>query len=147
MNEENKERNVQLNSFIFMPAFPLGRVAGAAALRGLEMPQHGQQQFQVILLAPRQYRTKQGRSEDVSTPPGPWTTSGPLSRGFSQQNLPRQSFVGHSGHMAEPTCSWDLSMRRSGSTFRALRISQLRLLSGSVTPWTLRKNPISAACS
>jgi len=30
-------------------------------------------------------------------------TSGPLSRGFSQQDLLRQSFVGHSGHMAEPT--------------------------------------------
>jgi len=32
---------------------------------------------------------------------GPWTTSGSLSRGYSQQDVPRQSF--HSGHMAEPT--------------------------------------------
>jgi len=32
--------------------------------------------------------------------------------------------------------SWDLSIRRSCSTFRALRISQLRTLSWSVTPWT-----------
>ena len=37
------------------------------------------------------------------------------------------------------------SIRRSGSTFKALRISQLRTLSRSVTPGTLRKNPISAA--
>ena len=28
--------------FIFMPAFPLGRVAGAAALGGLEIPQDQQ---------------------------------------------------------------------------------------------------------
>ena len=32
-------------SFIFMPAYPLGSVAGAAALVGLELP-HDQQQFQ-----------------------------------------------------------------------------------------------------
>jgi len=36
-----------------MTAFPLGRVAGAAALGGLEIPL-GQQQFLVILLAPHQ---------------------------------------------------------------------------------------------
>jgi len=32
-----------LHSFIFVPSFPLGRVAGAAVLRGLEIP-HDQQQ-------------------------------------------------------------------------------------------------------
>ena len=37
--------------------------------------------------------------------------------------------------------SWDLSNRGSGSTLRALRISQLRTLSRSDTPWTLRKIP------
>ena len=46
-----------IHSFIF--TFPLGSVAGTAALRGLEIP-HGQQQFQVILLAPHQDETKQG---------------------------------------------------------------------------------------
>jgi len=35
--------------------------------------------------------------------------------------------------------SWDICIRRSGSTFWALRISQLRSLSRSVTPRTLRK--------
>jgi len=42
--------------------------------------------------------------------------------------------------------SWDLSIRRSGSAFRARRISQLRILSRCVTPWALHDNPISAAC-
>ena len=74
------------------------------------------------------------------TPPGNWTTSGPL------QAIPRQSFVGRSGHMADQS-SWNLSIWRSGSTFRAVRISRLRSLSRSVTPWTLRKSSISAACT
>jgi len=62
-------------SFIFMPAF----------LPGLH--------------------TKTGVSKvgDLATPRRPWTTFGPLSRGFSQQDMPRQSFVGHSGHMTQPT--------------------------------------------
>ena len=36
-------------------------------------------------------------------------------------------------------CGWDLRIRRSGSTFRALRISQLLTSSCSVTQWTLLK--------
>jgi len=43
--------------------------------------------------------------------------------------------------------SWDHCIHRSGSTFRTLWISQLRALSRSITPWTLRKNHISAACT
>jgi len=44
-----------LISFIFMLTFPLGRIAGAAAaaLEGLGT-HHGQQQFQIVLLAPHQ---------------------------------------------------------------------------------------------
>ena len=42
--------------------------------------------------------------------------------------------------------NWDLSTRRSGSTFKALRFSQLCTLSQSFTPWTFRKNAIFAAC-
>ena len=57
--------------FIFMPAFPLGRVAMAAALGGLGIP-HGQQQFQIVLPAPRQDETKQGRRRTVFTTPWPW---------------------------------------------------------------------------
>jgi len=47
-------------SFIFMPAFPLGRVAGATAPEGLGIPRD-QQQFQIVLLAPHHDGTKQGR--------------------------------------------------------------------------------------
>jgi len=73
---------------------------GAAALGGLGIP-HGLQQSQVILLAPHE----EGPSKvgGVVTPPGPWTTSGLLCCRFSQQDVPRQSFVGQSGYMAEPT--------------------------------------------
>jgi len=43
--------------------------------------------------------TKTGPNKvgDVVTPPRPWTTSAPFSRGFSQQD---QSFVEHSGYIA-----------------------------------------------
>jgi len=53
-------------SFIFMLAFRLGEVAGAAAIAGLGIP-HSQQQFQIVLLAPRQDETKQGRRCSYST--------------------------------------------------------------------------------
>jgi len=53
-------------SFIFMPAFPLGRVAGAISIEGLGIP-HGQQHFQIVLLAPHQDGTKQGRRCSYST--------------------------------------------------------------------------------
>jgi len=46
-------------SFIFMPDFPLGMVAGATSIGELGIP-HGQQQFQIVLLAPHQYGTNQG---------------------------------------------------------------------------------------
>jgi len=129
-------------SFIYFHSrFSSRRIAGAAAL-ALAIP-HSQQQFQIILLAPHQDGIKR-KVEDVVTPPSPWSTSGPLSRGFSQQDLLQQSFLGHSGHVAKPTFM-DLSIQRSGSTFRALQISQQRTLSRSVIPWTLRKNPITAA--
>jgi len=42
---------------------------------------------------------------------------------------------------------WNLSIRKSGLTFRALRISQLYTSSLRVTPEILRKYPISAACT
>jgi len=69
-----------IHPFIFMPAFPLGRVTRAASPGGLEI-RHSQQWFQVILLAPHQDGTKQGWG---CSPPGPWTTSRLLSHGFNQ---------------------------------------------------------------
>jgi len=77
--------------FIFMPAFPLGRVPRAAARGGLGIP-HDQQQFQIFLLAPHQHETKQGRSTTRPSKvgaPRPWMASEPLFRGFSQLDLPR----------------------------------------------------------
>jgi len=47
------------NSFIFVPTYPLERVAGAASLGGLEIP-HDQQQSQIVLFIPHQDGTKQG---------------------------------------------------------------------------------------
>ena len=77
-----------------------------------------------------------------------WNTS--RSTGISdnsvQLDLPRQSFVGHNGHRAEPIYLCSLNSEEKGSTFRALRISQLRTLSQSVTIWDLRKNSISCSC-
>jgi len=52
--------------FIFVPAFPLGRVAGPAAIAGLKIP-HSQQQSQIVLLAPHQDETKQGWRYNYST--------------------------------------------------------------------------------
>jgi len=49
-----------------MHAFPLGRVAAVAALRGLGIP-HGQQKFQIALLGPHQDKTKQVRKRSRST--------------------------------------------------------------------------------
>jgi len=53
-------------SFIFLSAFLPGRVAWATALRGLGIP-HGQQLFQIILLAKHQDGTKQGHRCSHST--------------------------------------------------------------------------------
>ena len=88
-------------SFIhsFRAHFPLGRVPGRATLREPNMP-HDQQQSQFPWLHTMTGPSKVG---DVVRPPGLWTTSGPLSSGCSQQDLPRQSFLEHSGHVAEPT--------------------------------------------
>ena len=127
-----------------MPAFPLGRVTAEAALARLEIPP-GQQQFQVALLAPHQDKTKQGQRCTVfTTPTSPWMTFEPLFRGFSQLDLPRQPFVvefwTHGRNRYVDICALSIP-RRCGSAFRALRISQLRTLSRSVTSRTHRKNP------
>jgi len=62
--------------------------------------------------------SKTGSSQvgDVITPPGPWSTSGPVSRGCSQQDSPHQSFLSHSGHVAE-TRQFRSFLQRSVSTF------------------------------
>jgi len=85
----------------FSYPLPLGRVVGAAILGGLEIP-HDQLQDQTVLITPHQDGTKQGWRCSHSTC---WCLGdlGPLSRGCSQQVSPPQTFLGHFGHMAEPT--------------------------------------------
>ena len=53
--------------------------------------------------APHQDGTKQGRRCSLITPPGLWKTSATLSRGCTQLDLPRQSFLRHSGHVGKPS--------------------------------------------
>jgi len=57
---------ITIFSLIFLPTFPMWRVAGTAALVGIEIP-HGQQKSQMVLLAPLQDGTKQGRRCNHST--------------------------------------------------------------------------------
>ena len=81
-----------IHSFIFVPVFCLGRVPGAAAPRRLELF-HRQQRSQIVLrLSWLHTKTGQSNVGDATNPTGP-STSGPLSRGYSQQDLHRKSFV------------------------------------------------------
>jgi len=65
-----------------------------AALRGLHIP-HGQQHSQIVLLA-------QIKVVDVVTPPVPWTTTGPLSRGCNQHHWA----VGATSKICHVNLSW-----------------------------------------
>ena len=76
-----------------------GEDRGAAALGGLEYLTVNSNLRQLWLHT----KTGPGKFGDVVTPPGRWTTSGPLSRECSQQDLPCHPFVGNSGHMPETT--------------------------------------------
>jgi len=67
-------KRVLSSSILLIPAFPPRRFAGVTVLGA----PHGFQQFQIVLLAP--YRTWPSRVGDVNMLPGPWSTSGPLSR-------------------------------------------------------------------
>ena len=69
---------------------------------------------------------------EVITPPCPWLTPAPLYRGWSQQDLALHIYWGIL--VTRPNQPrWGLSIRRSGSTFSVLWISQLRTLSQSIT--------------
>jgi len=81
-----------------MPAFPPGRVVGAAALGVLGVP-HGQQQFSGSSTGSTQ-RRDQAKARDVVISPGAGRS---LGHGFGQKDLPRQAFMGYSGRMAEAT--------------------------------------------
>jgi len=59
-----------IHFLIFVPSFPSGRVAGAAALGGPEIL-HGQQQSRIVLLA-----THQAKSEMYCSHASPVVTGG-----------------------------------------------------------------------
>ena len=56
---------------------------------------------------PEMYSMRNGCT--TVTPPGRWSTSGPLSRGCSQQDSPRQSFLWHPSHVTELRSAAEIS--------------------------------------
>jgi len=85
---------------------------------------------------------------DIVTPPGPWMTCGWLSRGCSQQHLPHQSILEHSGRMAESKySSCDLSIRRKSSLIGFYKnIAAAHFFVKCHSLKLILKNSISAAC-
>jgi len=82
----------------------------------------------VILQPPHQDRV----NANVFTPPGPWTTSWPLSRGWTSRTCLAILFWDIPDKLPNQS-NRALYFRTSGSTFRALRIPLQRTLSQSVT--------------
>ena len=80
-----------------------------------------------------------GKVGDVITLPGPWTTSGRHAWRFSQQDLPRQSFLGHSGHVAQATQLQSLRLKGDVSRHWMFYEFHIWALCRSFTPWTVRK--------
>ena len=104
-------------SFIFLPTYPLGRVARAAAQRGLEIP-HGQQQPQTILLAQPQDGTMKGRRCKHST----WFLGDLLAAFPCVYPARLASSILPWGILDKCQRNWDLSIRRrSGSIVTGLR--------------------------
>jgi len=87
------------------------------ALGGIETPHYFQQSLIVLQVL--------YKNAPKITSPGPWVACEEICHGFSQLGSPGQSFSGHSGQMAEASYSWDVSTRRCGSTYRAVRFLQL----------------------
>jgi len=71
------------------------KVAGGSNPGRLEIARGHQQSHSSAGSTPRRHQAK--------LVPGPWMTSGPLSRACGQQAGLHQSFMGHFGHMAGPT--------------------------------------------
>ena len=125
-------------SFIFIPTFPLTRVARAAVLWVLEIP-HGFQQSLIVLLALVYTKTVPSKVGDVIRHLIFGRTLDRFPVGLASRTCLSHLSLGIL--MTWPNHrSGDLSLRRkSGSAFRALRIWPLRTLSRSVTPWNFRK--------
>jgi len=86
-----------LHSCIVTSAFPQEGRGGSSLRRTRNTPRF-------LTISDSSAGSKTGPNKvDAFKPPGPWSISGPLARECSQPDLPRQSFTGHSGHVAEPT--------------------------------------------
>jgi len=87
-----------IRSLHFYARFFSGEGRGSSSSDGLEIA-HSQKLSEIVLLAPNQAGTKQGRRYSHFN----WALEqlwAALSRRCSQQDLPRQSFLEHSGHVA-----------------------------------------------
>ena len=135
--------SIFVHSSMFLPAFPLGRVAG-----------------QQLYVDPKYFTINSSfrKFPSVHTKTGPSKVGDVVTRHlvlepldcFPADAASRTCLVNLSWAILETWSNhpaWIFRIRKFGVTFRTLRISNLCFLSRSVIPWTLRKNPISAACS
>jgi len=68
-------------------------------IRRLEIPHYFQQRLFCLLHS----KTEPSEVGNEITLSGPWSTTGSLSFGCFQYDLPRQSLLGHSVHVVEPS--------------------------------------------
>jgi len=121
-----------IHSF-FVPDFPLGRIGVGSSPRRTRNTSRSQQS-QMVLLAPCQDETKQGRRYSHST----WSLDDLWAAFPWVWTVSRRTYFTILSWDILDTWpnehSWDLSIWRNGFTSWALRISNLCFLSRSVTP-------------
>jgi len=115
------------------------KVAGAEALGGIEK-HHGFEQPLIIMLALLHLNLTKGNH-------GLCPTFGSLTRGCSKQDSRCQSFLSHSGRVVESWHRRDLSIKRSGSTFRPFKCFTTSHFVVTGQAMNRYKNPISTACT
>ena len=129
------QHQVFIFSFIFQPLF-LGEGCGPISHRARGVSQS-------TAISDISAGSAPSKVGDI-TPSGPWPTYSSFSRGCSQQDLPRLSWVIFDRWPNQRR--WDLLIRRSGLAFKGLRISLLRTLSRSVTPWMPERGHCFQGC-
>jgi len=80
-----------------------------------------------------QSRAANNRVNTVITPPGPWTNSGPLSRGcrLYPKNLFRHSFLGHSGREQARAAQKSWIVKNTLNTVKIFRVNSVSRASAS----------------
>ena len=131
----NGSNIVAFRPFMFIPGFTLRVSAGQQSL-GLETTSDS-----FSTLRQDQPRSKiQSRHLVLDRPPGRFPAG--ATRRTCLANLPWDILGTWPNHHGR-----NLSVPRSDSVFTALRIRQLRIMSRTIMPWTLWKNPTSASCT